>query len=164
MAREMLSPHFALAETGVSASHPRLARPVPARYYVRAKRLAETVLEPMRVLLGRPFHVLSWYRTPTLNRAVGGSATSQHVHAEAADIDPSGRARQVFRAMMLRPVKYPTGQVIYYPDRHFLHIALASTRYPTPTFCLHWPAEGFTYHVLRDAAELDAILRRYGRA
>lgn len=48
--------------------------------------LVEEVLDPLRNRYGRPIHVSSGYRCKRLNKAVGGSATSQHVTGEAADI------------------------------------------------------------------------------
>lgn len=48
--------------------------------------LVEAVLDPLREKYGYPIHVSSGYRCPRLNKAVGGSATSQHVKGEAADI------------------------------------------------------------------------------
>lgn len=48
--------------------------------------LVDAVLDPLREKYGRPIHVSSGYRCPRLNKAVGGSATSQHVKGEAADI------------------------------------------------------------------------------
>lgn len=48
--------------------------------------LVEHVLDPLRDKYGRPIMVSSGYRCPRLNKAVGGSATSQHVKGEAADI------------------------------------------------------------------------------
>lgn len=48
--------------------------------------LVEAVLDPLRERYGHPIHVSSGYRCPRLNKAVGGSATSQHMTGEAADI------------------------------------------------------------------------------
>ena len=48
--------------------------------------LVEAVLDPLREKYGYPIHVISGYRCPRLNKAVGGSATSQHMTGEAADI------------------------------------------------------------------------------
>lgn len=48
--------------------------------------LVEAVLDPLRNRYGHPIHVSSGYRCPRLNKAVGGSATSQHMTGEAADI------------------------------------------------------------------------------
>src|SRR3990167_3566374 len=46
-------------------------------------------LDPLRDLLGVPMIVSSGYRCASLNRAIGGTATSQHIYGEAAGI---GRA------------------------------------------------------------------------
>ena len=55
-----------------------------------ARDLAEFVLEPIRAHFGVPITPSSWYRCPKLNRAVGGSRTSDHVQACAADIELRG--------------------------------------------------------------------------
>ena len=48
--------------------------------------LVEKVLDPLREAYGKPIIVTSGYRCHKLNAAVGGSASSQHVKGEAADI------------------------------------------------------------------------------
>ncbi|MYD23460.1 MAG: hypothetical protein F4X04_14670 [Holophagales bacterium] len=48
--------------------------------------LCHQVLEPLRERLGWPILVNSGYRCGALNELVGGSATSQHVRGQAADI------------------------------------------------------------------------------
>lgn len=53
---------------------------------LRMQRLIEQLLDPIRAAWGAPITVNSGYRSPALNRAVGGVATSQHVKGEAADI------------------------------------------------------------------------------
>lgn len=52
----------------------------------RLTALIEKVLDPLREAYGKPIIVSSGYRCPKLNAAVGGSASSQHVKGEAADI------------------------------------------------------------------------------
>lgn len=52
-----------------------------------AKLLCEKVFEPIREHFGVPIHISSGYRSAALNRAVKGSASSQHCRAEAMDID-----------------------------------------------------------------------------
>lgn len=49
------------------------------------KYLAQYVLQPARDKFG-PIEVTSGYRSEKVNAAVGGSATSDHVHGKAADI------------------------------------------------------------------------------
>lgn len=48
--------------------------------------LAKQVLQPIRDHFGVPIKVTSGYRSPALNKAVGGSETSFHSHGMAADI------------------------------------------------------------------------------
>lgn len=50
------------------------------------------VLQKIRTRFGRPVTVNSAYRTEAHNRAVGGSATSQHKYGLAADIVVQGVA------------------------------------------------------------------------
>lgn len=50
------------------------------------KRLILDVLQPLRDELKEPIIVNSGYRSPELNKAVGGAKTSQHLTGEAADI------------------------------------------------------------------------------
>ena len=46
---------------------------------------AKNLWQPVRDILGVPMIVSSGYRSPALNRAVGGSATSAHSHGFAID-------------------------------------------------------------------------------
>jgi len=52
------------------------------------QRIARDVFEPLREALGgRPIGIASFYRSVPLNKAIGGSANSQHCDGEAMDID-----------------------------------------------------------------------------
>lgn len=53
--------------------------------------LVDNVLDPLRTWWGKPITVNSGYRCPALNKAVGGSATSQHMSGQATDIDTGDR-------------------------------------------------------------------------
>lgn len=48
--------------------------------------LVAAVLDPLREKYGKAIHVSSGYRCPAVNKAIGGSLTSQHMQGEAADI------------------------------------------------------------------------------
>ncbi len=52
----------------------------------KLQTLIEQLLDPIRAAWGGPIAVNSGYRSPALNRAVGGVSTSQHLKGEAADI------------------------------------------------------------------------------
>ena len=55
--------------------------------------VAEEVFEPLRVWVGGPIKINSFFRSPELNRAIGGSTKSQHCHGQAIDLDDTfGRA------------------------------------------------------------------------
>ena len=53
-------------------------------------RLCDTVLQPLRDAIGKPIIVTSGYRSPEVNRRVGGSSTSAHCYGCAADIHVPG--------------------------------------------------------------------------
>ncbi len=53
----------------------------------RMKLLAEKVFEPLRKEFGEPIRVNSFFRSVKLNKAIGGSRTSQHCRGEAIDMD-----------------------------------------------------------------------------
>jgi zinc D-Ala-D-Ala carboxypeptidase len=56
-------------------------------------KVAEEVFEPLRAYVGGPIKINSFYRSPKLNKAIGGSAKSQHCHGQAIDLDDTfGRA------------------------------------------------------------------------
>ena len=49
--------------------------------------LAEKVFEPLRKWVDGPIKINSFFRSPELNKAIGGSGKSQHCHGQAIDID-----------------------------------------------------------------------------
>lgn len=51
------------------------------------KLIAEHVFQPLRDHFEVPIYVSSGYRSPKLNTAIGGSATSQHCQGRALDLD-----------------------------------------------------------------------------
>ena len=51
------------------------------------KLIAEKIFEPLREYVGGPIKINSFFRSPKLNKAIGGSTTSQHCKGQAMDID-----------------------------------------------------------------------------
>lgn len=49
--------------------------------------LAEKIFEPLREYVNGPIAINSFYRSPELNQAIGGSSKSQHCEGRAIDID-----------------------------------------------------------------------------
>lgn len=79
------SPNFTKAELDC-----KCGCKTPPRIAVELGKLARD-LEVLRAKLGRPLGVLSGYRCPAHNKAVGGARLSQHMTGKAADIKvPAG--------------------------------------------------------------------------
>lgn len=51
------------------------------------KEIAEKVFQPLREWVNGPIKINSFYRSPELNKAIGGSTKSQHCKGQAIDID-----------------------------------------------------------------------------
>lgn len=151
------SEFFAWDEFAHSDSHPELVKPIPEQFKPHVEALVRGILDPMRRILGRPIRVLSCYRPKELNDAVGGSKTSQHLVAEAVDFTTL-RIVAVFESMMGRVPQFPVGQVIYYPEQRFIHCALPSRRYPSPSYHIHVPKFGYLYHHLSGLDEFHKIM------
>jgi zinc D-Ala-D-Ala carboxypeptidase len=87
-----LSPHFTLGEMCKSQTALRMGLDndpdEPALDALTT--LCVEALEPIREHFGRPVWVNSGYRSPNVNRAIGGMSTSQHCKGEAADIEVPG--------------------------------------------------------------------------
>lgn len=86
-----LSPHFALSEFTVS-QHVRsgVSNDPGPKEKENLQALAE-LLEQVRELCGnKPVLISSGYRSPAINRLVGGSANSQHMLGLAADFTIPG--------------------------------------------------------------------------
>ena len=49
--------------------------------------VADEVFEPLRTWVGGPIKINSFFRSPKLNKAIGGSSKSQHCKGQAIDID-----------------------------------------------------------------------------
>ena len=82
-----LSEHFTLEELTFSATAQRkqIDNNPPAEVLENMKRLAAG-LEEVRAALGnKPMRINSGYRSPKLNRAVGGARLSAHMAGYAAD-------------------------------------------------------------------------------
>ena len=82
------------------------------------KALVENILQPLRDAWGGPIFINSGYRSPELNKAVGGVETSQHVLGCAADC---GVTDPYALAQLVKRMRLDVDQVILYPD--FLHIS-----------------------------------------
>jgi hypothetical protein len=84
-----LSKYATLEECSRSVTASRLGidnnPPVEVRDNLR--EVCSKVFDPCREFVGGPLAIASGYRSPKLNKAVGGSKTSEHMVGQALDID-----------------------------------------------------------------------------
>ena len=92
-----LTEHFNLAEMIVSPTAKRLglSNNPTAEHIANMKYVCEKILEPVRAHFGKPVQINSSYRSPLVNKAVGGSPTSQHSNGEAVDFEVPGISNKV---------------------------------------------------------------------
>jgi len=105
-----LSPHFSLREFTASqtAAQYNIDNSLPVNLLENAVHTCQQ-LEKIRAILGNnPLIITSGWRTPTLNKAVGGSASSDHATARAVDIrcPQFGTARSVARALVASNIEF----------------------------------------------------------
>ena len=57
-------------------------------------QLIKNILDPVRECYGAPIYVNSGFRSPEVNKLVGGAANSQHLTGQAADIRGANNTKQ----------------------------------------------------------------------
>jgi zinc D-Ala-D-Ala carboxypeptidase len=85
-----VSEHLTLGEATISGTAKSLGiNNTPSKDVLEVmKHTAVNIFEKVRAHFGgRPIYVSSFYRAPEVNKAIGGSATSQHCKGEAMDLD-----------------------------------------------------------------------------
>jgi hypothetical protein len=118
-----LSPNFTLDEMTLSQTAVRKGiNNVPPPPVVKALIHTASQLEKVRVLLNAPIMISSGYRSPLLNKDVGGAATSQHVKGEAVDFTAPkfGSPRQIVEKIRSSNIEFD--QLILEFDR-WVHIS-----------------------------------------
>ncbi len=135
---------FSWAELAASSTAQRLGidNTPPAEAAARLQVLVRDLLDPLRAYLGRAIRISSGYRSPTLNKAIDGSPTSQHMHGEAVDfMVPGMHSRDVVAAIVRSGL--PFDQAIWYAPERGGHVHLSyTTRRANRLQVLHAPAGG----------------------
>ena len=89
----MISEHITIEEATQSPTALRLKiiNEPNEEQLVAMKLVANMCFEPLRKWYGKPIKVNSFFRCEALNKAVGGSATSQHSKGEAIDMSAGSK-------------------------------------------------------------------------
>ena len=90
--------------------------------------LIEHVLDPLRLMWGKPIRVNSGYRCRQLNSHpdIGGSASSSHITGQAADITVGGRDENMRLYQMIKGSDIPFHKAIFEQNRRgsfWIHIS-----------------------------------------
>lgn len=84
--------------------------------------LVDNVLDAARKLYDKPIKINSGYRSPELNKAVGGVSNSQHILGEAADITTGTKeGNKVLFNLIRDNLKFD--QLIDEKDYTWLHVS-----------------------------------------
>lgn len=95
------------------------------------ERLVEKVLDRLREIYGKPITVNSGYRCPELNKAVGGSKTSDHMNGFSVDITASSKKENAILFQIIKD-NFDFDQLIWekgnseYPD--WVHVSYNPNR------------------------------------
>jgi len=95
-----LSEHFKLGEFTKSSSHPEVYN-IPSHEAIANLKRVCGWLEVLRKRYGGPIIINSGYRSPQLNRKIGGVATSNHLTGCAVDIRVTGMEQLIRYAAIL---------------------------------------------------------------
>jgi hypothetical protein len=89
-----ISKHISIEEATLSPTALRLGidNTPNEEVLINMKLVAERCFEPIRNWYNQPIKVNSFYRCEALNKAVKGSATSQHTQGKAMDISTGTKA------------------------------------------------------------------------
>lgn len=125
-----MAKYFTLGELCKSdvALHKRIENtPTDAETIERMQALMDECLDKVREMWGKPIGVNSGYRSPELNRAVGGAKNSQHMRGEAADITTGTKDnnRKLFDLIVASDIDFD--QLIDESGYKWLHISYTAT-------------------------------------
>jgi hypothetical protein len=107
---------------------------IPYSKILNIQYLIDKVLNPIREKYGKPITISSGYRSPALNKAVGGVPTSQHLadnNCAAADIDVGNKLdnEKLFNLIkeMVNNKEIDVDQLINEHQFDWIHISIKRT-------------------------------------
>jgi hypothetical protein len=120
-----LSANFSLAE--LTKTNVRQFDNTPSMQVIEnLQLLVDNVLQPLRNKFG-PVTVTSGYRSPEVNKAIGGSATSDHCFGFAADFEVAGVDNKELARWVADNLKFKQLILEFYtkgvPDSGWVHVS-----------------------------------------
>ena len=89
------------------------------------EQLVDNILDPLREKYGSPIKVNSGYRCEKLNKAVGGSSTSQHRYGLAADITTGSKLGNKKLFILAQQMNLPFDQKKKEKTYSWVHISFS---------------------------------------
>lgn len=122
--------YFTIAELCKSDTADRLGidNRLPKDLLPNVENLITEVLDPLREWYGKPITVNSGFRSPALNKAVGGSATSDHMQGRAADITGGSPAENKRLFNLVQSLGLPFDQLIDEKNFAWVHVSYRSEK------------------------------------
>ena len=110
------------------------------------RALSFNILQHLRDALGTPLKINSGYRCPSLNKAIGGAANSQHVTGQAADIiDLIHGNESLFRK--IKELNLPFDQMIDEFGFRWVHVSYDPIRHRKAILQAIKDAKGKTVYI-----------------
>ena len=150
-----LSKNFVLSEITRSNTAKRLGikNEPTKKHLANIQRLVTELIQPMRDALG-PIRISSGYRSPQLNRAIGGSTKSQHCKAEALDLqfwkDGKMCNEEIYNWVLKSGLEFD--QMINEFDFSWIHISLKEERNRKQVLEAYKDKDGDTAYKIADIA------------
>ena len=148
-----LSKNFTLSEITKSNTATRLnIKNAPSQEHLNnMQMLIRDLIQPMRDALG-PIRVSSGYRSPALNRAIGGSSKSQHCKGQAVDIQFFKKGemcnKEIYDWVIKEGIEFD--QMINEFDYAWIHISLKDKENRKQILEAYKDADGDTAYNLAD--------------
>ena len=123
-----ISPHFTFSEVTFSQEAIRkgIDNSLPESLVRNATRQAQ-LMELVRTILDKPIFITSWYRSPEVNKGIGGRDSSMHMKSLACDfVSPFGTPKEICEEILKNQwIKFD--QLILEFNR-WVHIGLSEGR------------------------------------
>jgi hypothetical protein len=132
--RELISKNYYLDEFTYSPT--AVARKIDntpnVEHVANLRHVVQNVIQPVRDNFKRALKINSGYRSPALNRAVGGSMNSQHASGEAVDFEIEGLSNRLVADWIAKHLNYDQLILEFYNPMEgvnsgWIHVSLRKT-------------------------------------